>query len=209
MPTPIVDLQAEALVELLYGGVNGDIDSDDPENPTIQKAHAHPLDNERLTCGGLPALLVFRRAQREDRRTGTGPREHIVTWQVEYHLAPMATERAHEGAAMLAMVWEKCVALVCKGRHVDVQDNALILDVAGFIDVGDLGPVAYTLPTATQDIAPSFIGTMILRHRTPHDTSALQALLSLDAQYRLVGGTGDTALADAEQPLVREILTTA
>lgn len=208
MATTIVDLQAEALVELLVGGINAEIDSGDPAAPTIHKAHAFNLDRARRTTGGLPALLVHRLSERSVRRTTAGPREHVVTWRFEYHLASTSAERHAEATPLLAMVWSALVDLVCAGRHAQVQDNAQILKVAGFMDVEDLGPVNYGQPVEGQDLAPSFVGTIVLRHRTPADLSALQALLSLDAQYRLVGGSGDTALAENEQPLVREILTT-
>lgn len=215
------DPQVAALLTLCSGAVTANIalDSGSPDK-MVRGLFGWPVPRKQLTASEMPALAIYRVSEAVFRRTTIGPLEHKVTFAFEYVMPVAGDQRAQLRWGALSRVWSELVRVVADGHDPAVAGNARILTAAGFMNVDESERgrhVDYEKQRAEADTFPAFVGTMVLSHRTPIDNSALQDLLSLDAQYRLINGgsAAERALRDqlidastppTEQPLVEQIL---
>lgn len=204
-----VDSQVAALLALCKAAVNANVPTATPSTvPTIQTTYGWPA-KQKLSAAEFPALLIYRISEETLPRT-LKHLEARVTFAFEYVMSPTPLERVDLRWRLPPLVWKELVRVVAKGHDPSYSSDSRVLKAAGFVWVDETKRrVDYAKPVEGRDVQPGFLGTMVLHHRDEIDTSALEDLLSLDAQYRLVNGDGADELLEGEQPLVEQILTSS
>ena len=213
MPRPattddFADPQIAALLNFCSLALVANLPTSNPNTPVLRTAYGWPVNRARISAGEFPVLLIYRKRSQSYAHT-VGHDEHRGTFAFEYTMGPTPNDRIGKAWNLLPLIWQELVRLVKAGHDPSVSSDAAILNAAGFVDIDeDACIVDYEQPKPDVDVWPGFAGTMVLTHRTEIDISGLQALLSLDAQYRLVNSGSADQLLDAEQPLVEQIINT-
>lgn len=206
-----VDPQVGALVTLCKGAVNANVVlAPGAADMMVREAYPWPVPRKMLSATELPILLIYRSGETLVQRTTLSPVEHKVIFTFEYVMPIVGDARAGLRWGALTYVWNELVRVVADGHDPAVAGNAAILTAAGFMDIDETERgrrVDFEKPRPDADVFPSFVGAMLLSHRDEYDLSALQDLVDLDAQYRLVNGGASDQLLENEQPLVAQILT--
>lgn len=200
----LTDPQVAALLVLCAGAANADLAELD--EPAIQSAYGWPVKPGRTPGMQFPALAIYRGEQRHYQRTFRHA-EVECAFTFEFWAPPTPLDAIEARWPLLHKVWGSTLAAVLAGHHESVASDALLLSVAGIVDVvlfGNASPrVRYQAPDPEGTVMPSFLGVMTLRHRTEIDTSALADLLSLAADVVIDSGSADS------QPTAQVLVETA
>lgn len=182
------------------GGVNANLQAELGGDAIIE-TFGYPIPLEQVPGTRLPALAIWRRSERLERRTDGV--QHEVRVRFDYFLDATSLQNLGAQWPVLTRAFRELVAVLRFDGHDSVEGGRELLSEAGVIelDVGDWD-VSYAFAQAADGgkVYPGFIAETIVQWR-PVQESQLVALRELWMKYRLPG------LPEVEQPLVTDLIS--
>lgn len=201
--TLAVDESFDALVWALRlqseGGVNAEL-FEELGDSAILRTYGYPLPLGQSPQTKLPCLAIYRRSESVTDRAD-GPRYEVVV-RFEYVMQACPVDKIGAQWTVLHRVFRALVEVLRYDGHEAVEDGRKVLSHAGVISIDHGGwTVSYDYAVTDQASAYPVLQAEVLVSWRPLPESALVPLRELWASYRLTG------LAEAEQPLVRDVVS--
>jgi hypothetical protein len=183
----VTDPQVAALCLLLRGGLNAELEPLTGE-PVVEEVYGYPATVPgRVTQGALPALSIYRLAEREVRKT-VRHTETLATFRLDYCTPATPLALIEQRWPLLRAVWKQAAELIAAGKHDAVSGGACILREAGIVrfEQNTQSPTVQYLPPPTDEAGYlRFQGVVQLSHRPDIDLSDLPWFTELSARYDL------------------------